>query len=93
MVHDRLGRAEDATKGLAVILDELDALVDPMRKEVGILRKRIAAVNRELRPLTESCRKKEKEYKQVLDIFNEKAQLVSTLVENGLISLSGKARG
>ncbi|KAI4385449.1 hypothetical protein MLD38_003473 [Melastoma candidum] len=85
MVHNQLGRAEEATKRLADILDELEALVDPMRKEVGILRKRIDVVNRELRPLTESCRKKEKEYKQVLEIFNEKskekAQLVSTLME------------
>lgn len=29
-----------------------------MRKEVGIIRKRIDAVNKELRPLGQSCQKK-----------------------------------
>nr|XP_023884480.1 uncharacterized protein LOC111996715 [Quercus suber] len=56
-----------------------------MRKEVGIIRKRIDAVNKELRPLGQSCQKKEREYKEALEAVNEKnkekAQLVTKLME------------
>nr|XP_023884479.1 RAB6-interacting golgin [Quercus suber] len=84
-VHAQLGRVEEATKRLAEIREELEALTDPMRKEVGIIRKRIDAVNKELRPLGQSCQKKEREYKEALEAVNEKnkekAQLVTKLME------------
>ncbi|KAJ6927580.1 hypothetical protein NC651_011576 [Populus alba x Populus x berolinensis] len=93
-VHAHLGRAEEATKRLAEIREELEALTDPMRKEVSMVRKRIDTVNRELKPLGLSCQKKEREYKEALEAFNEKnkekAQLVSKLVE--LASESEKLR-
>ncbi|PON44780.1 RAB6-interacting golgin [Trema orientale] len=60
-------------------------MADPLRKEVANVRKRIDMANRELKPLGQSCQKKEKEYKEALEMFNEKsrekAQLVSTLME------------
>lgn len=37
---------------------ELEALADPMRKEVAQVRKRIDAVNKELKPLGHTCQKK-----------------------------------
>ncbi|KAL6341943.1 hypothetical protein AAG906_038188 [Vitis piasezkii] len=84
-VQAQLGRVEEETKRLAEIREELEALSDPMRKEVAIIRKRIDAVNRELRPLGQGCQKKEKEYKEALEAFNEKnkekAQLVTKLME------------
>lgn len=40
------------------LLQELEGLADPMRKEVASVRKRIDLVNRELRPLGQSCLKK-----------------------------------
>ncbi|XVF19761.1 hypothetical protein REPUB_Repub11eG0138600 [Reevesia pubescens] len=57
-VQAYMGRVEDATRRLADIQEELDALIDPMRKEVAILRKKIDTVNRELKPLGQSCQKK-----------------------------------
>ncbi|KAJ6717070.1 RAB6-INTERACTING PROTEIN GORAB [Salix koriyanagi] len=93
-VHAHLGRAEEATKRLAEIREELEALTDPMRKEVSMVRKRIDTVNRELKPLGLSCQKKEREYKEALEAFNdkskEKSQLVSKLVE--LVGESEKIR-
>lgn len=93
-VHAHLGRVEEATKRLAEIREELEALTDPMRKEVSMVRKRIDTVNRELKPLGLSCQKKEREYKEALEAFNdknkEKAQLVSKLVE--LVGESEKLR-
>ncbi|KAJ4832172.1 hypothetical protein Tsubulata_008987 [Turnera subulata] len=93
-VHAHLGRVEEATKRLAEIREELEALTDPMRKEVAMVRKRIDTVNRELKPLGQTCQKKEREYKEVLEAFNEKnkekAQLVSRLME--LVSESEKLR-
>ncbi|KAG8488594.1 hypothetical protein CXB51_016517 [Gossypium anomalum] len=88
-VRDRvqayMGRVEEATRRLADIREELDDLVDPMRKDVAILRKRIDTINREMKPLGQTCQKKEKEYKEALEAFNdknkEKAQLVSKLME------------
>ncbi|OWM73685.1 uncharacterized protein LOC116200256 [Punica granatum] len=93
-VHAHLGRVEEASKRLAEIHDELEALTDPMRKEVAMVRKRIDTVNRELRPLGLSCQKKEKEYKEALEAFNEKnrekTQFVAKLME--LVSESEKLR-
>lgn len=37
---------------------ELEALADPMRKEVATVRKKIDAVNKELKPLGHTCQKK-----------------------------------
>uniref|UniRef100_A0A803NWU2 RAB6-interacting golgin n=1 Tax=Cannabis sativa TaxID=3483 RepID=A0A803NWU2_CANSA len=83
-VELQLGRAEEETKRLARIWEQLEEMTDPLRKEVANVRKKIDMANRELKPLGLSCQKK-KEYKEVLDMFNEKskekAQLVSTLKE------------
>ncbi|KAI3411442.1 RAB6-interacting golgin [Psidium guajava] len=93
-VKNQLGLVEEASKRLAEILDELEALTDPMRKEVGIVRKKIDIINRELKPLGLSCQKKEREYREVLEAFNEKskekAQLVAKLME--LVGESEKLR-
>ncbi|KAK9726965.1 hypothetical protein RND81_05G249100 [Saponaria officinalis] len=84
-VEAQLGRAELESRRLAEIREELEALQDPMRKEVALLRKRIDTLNKELKPLGLTCQKKEKEYKEFLDAFNEKskekAQLVAKLME------------
>ena len=60
-------------------------MADPMRKDVSVVRKRIDVVNKELRPLGTNVQKKEKEYKDALDAFNEKnkekVQLINKLVE------------
>ncbi|KAF5727515.1 syncoilin [Tripterygium wilfordii] len=93
-VQARLGRVEEETKRLAEIREELEDLVDPMRKDVAMLRKRIDTLNRELKPLGISCQKKEREYREVLEAYNEKnkekAQLITKLVE--LVSESEKLR-
>ncbi|XP_031248405.1 uncharacterized protein LOC116129063 isoform X2 [Pistacia vera] len=90
----QLGKAEEATRRLAEIREELEALTDPMRKDVSVVRKRIDTVNKELKPLGQSCQKKEREYREALEAFNEKnkekAQLVSKLME--LVSESEKLR-
>ncbi|KAF5729426.1 hypothetical protein HS088_TW21G01591 [Tripterygium wilfordii] len=84
-VELQLGRAGEATRRLVQILEELEVLDDPMRKEVAVVRKKIDMANREQKSLGQSCHKKEKEYKEALEAFNgkskEKAQLVSTLME------------
>ncbi|CAN7060779.1 unnamed protein product [Brassica oleracea var. botrytis] len=58
---------------------------DPMRKEVGMVRKKIDMANRDIKSLAQSCQKKEKEYKETLEAFNEKnkekTHLVSMLME------------
>ncbi|CAB4313385.1 unnamed protein product [Prunus armeniaca] len=93
-VQAQMGRVEETTKRLAEIQEELDALTDPMRKEVANVRKRIDIVNKELKPLGQSCQRKEKEYKEALEALNEKnkekAQLVSRLKE--LVGESEKLR-
>ncbi|MBA0642997.1 hypothetical protein Goklo_027319 [Gossypium klotzschianum] len=65
-----------------------------MRKEVAQVRKKIDAVNKELKPLGNTCQKKEREYKEALDAFNEKnkekVQLITKLME--LVSESEKLR-
>ncbi|XP_048127646.1 probable DNA double-strand break repair Rad50 ATPase isoform X1 [Rhodamnia argentea] len=84
-VMSHLGRVEEETKRLAMIREELEALSDPMRKEVALVRKKIDAVNKELKPLGHTCQKKEREYKEALEAFNEKnkekVQLVNKLME------------
>ncbi|XP_022150510.1 uncharacterized protein LOC111018644 [Momordica charantia] len=84
-VELQLSRAEEEAKRLAQIWEELKVMVDPMRKEVGNVRKRIDTVKRELKSLGQICQKKEKEYKETLEIFNEKsnekAQLLAALME------------
>ncbi|EEF39347.1 conserved hypothetical protein [Ricinus communis] len=84
-VELQLGRAEEETKRLTQIWEELESLADPTRKEVAMVRKKIDVANRELKPLGQSCQKKEKEYKEALEAYNEKnkekAQLVTTLME------------
>lgn len=93
-VESQLSRAEEETRRLAQVWEELEVLTDPMRKEVAAVRKRIDIVNRDLKSLGQVCQKKEKEYKDALDTFheknNEKAQLTATLME--LVSESEKQR-
>ncbi|KAG2682914.1 hypothetical protein I3843_10G006700 [Carya illinoinensis] len=93
-VQAHLGRVEEETKRLATIREELEALGDPTRKEVSSVRKKIDAVNKELKPLGHSCQKKEKEYKDALEAYNEKnrekVQLITRLME--LVSESEKLR-
>ncbi|CAI9091301.1 OLC1v1026285C1 [Oldenlandia corymbosa var. corymbosa] len=93
-VESQLNRAEEQTKRLAQIWEELEVLTDPMKKEVAAVRKRIDIVNRELKSLGQTCQKKEKEYKEVFDVFqektNEKAQLTATLME--MVNESEKLR-
>ncbi|KAK4279549.1 hypothetical protein QN277_011315 [Acacia crassicarpa] len=84
-VERQLGRAEEETKRLAHIWEELEVLEDPLKKEVAMVRKKIDMATRDLKPLGQSCQKKEKEYREALEAFNdknkEKAHLVTTLME------------
>ncbi|KAJ0238938.1 RAB6-interacting golgin [Hirschfeldia incana] len=93
-VQKKLGLAEEATRRLAEIREELEALTDPMRKEVSAIRKRVDAINRELKPLGQSCQRKEREFKEALEAYNEKnkekAMYISKLVE--LVTESEKLR-
>ncbi|WMV52433.1 hypothetical protein MTR67_045818 [Solanum verrucosum] len=93
-VQAQLGRVEEETRRLAIIREELETLADPMRKDVQTVRKRIDVVNKELKPLGQTCQKKEKEYKEALEAFNEKhkekVQLISRLME--LVGESEKMR-
>ncbi|KAH7553404.1 hypothetical protein JRO89_XS12G0007900 [Xanthoceras sorbifolium] len=102
-VQAQLGRVEEESKRLAFIREidklfsmyqELEALADPMRKDVAVVRKKIDTVNKELKPLGHTCQKKEREYKEALEAFNEKnkekVQLITKLME--LVSESEKMR-
>lgn len=84
-VQAQLGRIEEETRRLATIREELEALSDPMKKEVSVVRKKIDVINKELKPLGLTCQKKEKEYKDALEAFNEKnkekVQLITRLME------------
>uniref|UniRef100_A0A7N0RGK8 RAB6-interacting golgin n=1 Tax=Kalanchoe fedtschenkoi TaxID=63787 RepID=A0A7N0RGK8_KALFE len=96
-VQAQLGRVEEETRRLALIREELEGLADPMRKDVSTVRKRIDQVNKDLKPLGLACVKKEKEYKEALDAFNEKnkekVQLITKLMElEQLVSESEKLR-
>ncbi|KAJ4733666.1 transcriptional activator (DUF662) [Rhynchospora pubera] len=81
----QLGRVEEESKRLSLVKQELEGMADPTRKEIEAIRKRIDSVNRQLKPLGQSCIKKEKEYKETLEAFNEKtkekALLVNRLME------------
>ncbi|XP_010479518.1 PREDICTED: syncoilin [Camelina sativa] len=93
-VQAQLGRVEEETKRLALIREELEGLADPMRKEVALVRKKIDSVNKELKPLGHTVQKKEREYKEALEAFNdknrEKVQLITKLME--LVGESEKMR-
>ncbi|KAF3626869.1 hypothetical protein CQW23_27849 [Capsicum baccatum] len=93
-VESQLSRAEEETRRLVRVWEELEVLTDPMRKEVAMVRKKIDVINREIKSLGQTCQKKEKEYREVLEAFNEKnnekTQLTSTLVE--LVKESEKFR-
>ncbi|XP_076943958.1 uncharacterized protein LOC143614391 [Bidens hawaiensis] len=93
-VELKLGRAEEETRRLAQVWEELEVLTDPMRKEIAAVRKKIDVANREVRSLVQSCQKKEKEYKETFEAFqqknNEKNQLTATLLE--LVKESENAR-
>jgi len=96
-VQAQLGRIEEETRRLATIREELEALSDPMKKEVSVVRKKIDSVNKELKPLGQSCQKKEREYKEALEAFNvknkEKVQLITKLMEmEQLVSESERLR-
>ncbi|XP_057498529.1 uncharacterized protein LOC130783041 [Actinidia eriantha] len=93
-LHAQIGRIEEETKRLSNIREELEGLADPMKKEVAVVRKKIDSVNKELKPLGQTCQKKEREYKEALEAFNEKnkekVQLITRLME--LVSESEKLR-
>ncbi|KAJ4898329.1 hypothetical protein Rs2_25123 [Raphanus sativus] len=93
-VQAQLGRVEEETKRLAFIREELEGLADPMRKEVALVRKKVDSVNKELKPLGLTVQKKEREYKEALEAFNEKnrekVQLITKLME--LVGESEKMR-
>ncbi|GAA0141700.1 hypothetical protein Leryth_019181 [Lithospermum erythrorhizon] len=89
-VQAQLGRVEEETKRLAVIREELEALEDPLRKEVSLVRKRIDLVNRDLKSLGQSCLKKEKEYREVFEAYNDKNKEKSVLLSN-LMELVGES--
>lgn len=40
------------------MLQEIEVMADPMRKEVANVRKKIDLANREIKPLGQSCQKK-----------------------------------
>ncbi|EOA21674.1 hypothetical protein CARUB_v10002097mg [Capsella rubella] len=84
-VQAQLGRVEDESKRLAMIREELEGFADPMRKEVTMVRKKIDSLDKELRPLGNTVQKKETEYKDALEAFNEKnkekVELITKLQE------------
>lgn len=93
-VKVQLCRAEEETKRLSRIRQELEALSDPMKKEVAAARKKIDTVSRDLKVMDQNCQKKEKEYRGAVEAFNEKsrekAELVTKFME--LYSESEKMR-
>ncbi|XVE68623.1 hypothetical protein DITRI_Ditri09bG0083400 [Diplodiscus trichospermus] len=80
-----LGRAEEQRKRLSMILEELELLSDPSRKEIAMVRKKIDMANSDLKLLEQNCQNKETEYKEALEAFDEKkkekAKLVTSLME------------
>ncbi|CAH1430809.1 unnamed protein product [Lactuca virosa] len=93
-VEFQLGRAKEETRRLAQVWEDIKLLTDPTRKDVIIVRKKIDMANRELRSLGQSCHKKEKEYREAMEVLHQKNvernQLTITLVE--LVKQSEKAR-
>ncbi|PWA80915.1 hypothetical protein CTI12_AA127900 [Artemisia annua] len=90
----QISRAEEETKRLSRVWEELEVLTDPVRKELATVRKKVDSVNRELRSLGISCQKKEKEYKEASEALHQKNeernQLTVALAE--LVKESDKAR-
>ncbi|KAK9064034.1 hypothetical protein SSX86_017906 [Deinandra increscens subsp. villosa] len=90
----QLDRAEEKTRRLAKVWEELEFLKDPMGKEIAMVRKKVDKANHELRSLGQSCKKKEKEYREAMEAFHNKKEdknkLKVTLVE--LVNESEKAR-
>ncbi|GKB39853.1 ankyrin repeat domain-containing protein 30A-like protein, partial [Tanacetum coccineum] len=84
-VQAQLSRVEQESKKLAEIRNDLEALDDPKWKEGLLVRKKVDLVNKELKSLGQNCQKKEKEYREAIEAYNEKnkekAQLVSRLME------------
>eukprot|EP01018_Ginkgo_biloba_P016878 Gb_29824 [translate_table: standard] len=66
---------------------ELEGLGDPTKKEVAEIRKKIEVVDRELKPLKQTCDRKEREYKEAVEAFNEKSRLKTELITS-LMELS-----
>ncbi|CAN8316654.1 unnamed protein product [Cochlearia groenlandica] len=96
-IQAQLGRVVEETRRLSTIREELESMADPMRKEVSMVRKKIDSVNKELKPLGSTVQKKEREYKEALDTFNEKnrekVQLITKLMEmEQLVGESEKLR-
>ncbi|KAH6773075.1 transcriptional activator [Perilla frutescens var. hirtella] len=93
-VQAQLGRVEAEAKRLLQIHGELESLTDPMRKEVAVICKRVELINRDAKLFGLNCQKKEKEYKEAIEAFNEKnrekGQLIAKLVE--LVTESEKVR-
>ncbi|KAG6417309.1 hypothetical protein SASPL_119463 [Salvia splendens] len=87
-------RVEEEAKRLHLIQSELDSVTDPMRKEVAAICKKVEIVNRDVKILGINCQKKEKEYRESAEAFDEKkkekAQLLAKLAE--LVSESEKLR-
>ncbi|CAN1297827.1 hypothetical protein LINPERPRIM_LOCUS23608 [Linum perenne] len=97
-VELQLGRVEEETRKLVrvwevsslfsvdgISMQEIQVMEDPMKKEVAVLRKKVDLVNRDVKALAQSSQKKEKEYREALEAFNEKSKeksgLVATLKE------------
>ncbi|CAN7019722.1 unnamed protein product, partial [Brassica oleracea var. botrytis] len=96
-IQAQLGRVEEETRRLSTLREEIESMADPMRKEVSVVRKKIDSVNKELKPLGATVQKKEREYKEALDTFNEKnrekVQLITKLMEmEQLVGESEKLR-
>ncbi|KAG8380608.1 hypothetical protein BUALT_Bualt06G0033400 [Buddleja alternifolia] len=84
-VESQLTRAEEETKRLTQVWEELEVLNDPMRKDVVTVRKRLDLATRDLKSLAQLYQKKEKEYKEAMEAFQEKskekAQLTTALLQ------------
>ncbi|XP_024537091.1 actin cytoskeleton-regulatory complex protein pan-1-like isoform X2 [Selaginella moellendorffii] len=82
-VQAKLSKVELEARSLDNLRRELENLEDPTRKEVGEIRKKIEAVDRELKPLKQQFDKKEfKDASKALDDkVKLKASLVSKLME------------
>lgn len=93
-VESQLSRAEEEAKRLTQVWAELEELTDPSRKEVSNVRRRLELANRDLKTLQQICQKKEKEYKEAMEAFQEKSsersQLTTALME--LLNESEKFR-
>ncbi|KAK1416581.1 hypothetical protein QVD17_32372 [Tagetes erecta] len=90
----QLDRAEEKTRRLSQVWEEVEVFKDPMRKELAIVRKKVDKANHELKSLRKSCLKKEKEYREAMEVLQnknkEKKELTITLVE--LVKKSEEAR-